>query len=228
MVENTKKVPEYYRRTYARWYRWFAYIYDPFERIWCFIFNGGFGGARRFRELIVEWLDPQPGEKIVDICSGTGTLSILIGERLAGAGEIVGIELSPAQLKMARRKSLPEGLSFIEGDARNIPFSESYFDRGVISGALHELPREVRQSVLREAFRVIRPKGRIVVVEQNKPNEKWKALLFDWMERLNPEYQTYKELLQCGLVNEIRNAGFNITRTETTFWDFFQIVEAER
>jgi hypothetical protein len=48
------------------------------------------------------------------------------------------------------------------------------------------------------------------------------------MERLNPEYPTYKDLLQCGLVNEIRNAGFRITRTDTTFWDFFQLVQAER
>ncbi len=221
-------MPDYYRRTYARWYDWFAYIFDPFARAFCFIFYGGFGGERRFRELIIEWIDPQPGEKILDICSGTGTLSIMLAERLAGTGEVVGIELSPAQLRMARKKQIPDGLSLMEGDARYVPFPDCHFDRGVVCGALHELPRDVRRSVLSEAYRVIRPEGKIVIAEHNKPHPKWKALLLDCMEWFNPEYPTYRDLLECGLTNETEHAGFKIVKRSTILWDFFQVVLAER
>ena len=115
-----------------------------------------------------------------------------------------------------------------EGDARDVPFSDCYFDRCIICLALHEMPREIRRSVLLEAHRVIKPKGRIVIVEQNKPHRKWKALLLDCMEWFNPEYPTYKDLQECGLVNEIGHAGFKTIRTDTISWDLFQIVLAER
>ena len=227
-MKDSKEMPDYYRMTYEKWYNWFSYIYDPFAKVLCFFLNGGFGGERRWRELIVDWINPQPGEKILDICSGTGTLTIIVGKKLAGTGEVVGIELSPAQLRFALRKEKPDGLTFIEGDAQNIPFSDSYFDKSVICGALHELPREVRRNVLSEAYRITKPKGKIVIVEQNKPDRKWKAMIFDFVERFNPEYPTYKDLLKCGLTNEIERAGFRIIRTDTTCWEYFQIVLGER
>ncbi len=227
-VKNRIEMPDYYRSAYEKWYSWFAHIYDPFMKVLFFFLNGGFGGERRWRELIIEWINPQPGEKILDICCGTGTLTIMLAKRLAGTGEVVGIELSPAQLRIARKKREPDGLSLIEGDAQDIPFSDSYFDKSVICGALHEMPQEVRQNVLSEAYRVIRLGGKIVLVEHNKPDRRWKALLFDFMERFNPEYTTYKDLLKCGLANEIKRAGFRIIRTGVTSWDFFQIALAER
>jgi len=48
------------------------------------------------------------------------------------------------------------------------------------------------------------------------------------MERFNPEYPTYKNMLKCGLTSEIEQAGFKIVRTNTTSWEFLQIVLAER
>lgn len=219
---------DYYRRVYEKWYGRFSLIYDFFVKTFCFFINGGFGGERRWRELIVEWIYPQPGEKILDICCGTGTLTVMIAKRLRGIGEVVGIELSPAQLRIARKKEKLEGLYFLEGDAQNIPFSDCYFDKGVICGALHEMPQEVRKNVLSEAHRAVKPGGRIVNVEQNKPDRKWKALLFDFLERFNPEYTTYKNMLKCGQTNEIKQAGFRIIRTNTTCWEFMQIVLAEK
>ena len=219
---------DYYRKVYEKWYSWFSYMYDPFIKTFCFIFNRGFGGEKRWRELIIEWIDPQPGEKILDICSGTGTLTIMLAKRLRRTGEVVGIEISPAQLTIVRKKEKPEGLYFLEGDAQDIPFSDCYFDKEVICGALHEMPQEARQNVLSEAYRAIKPGGRMVSIEHNKPALKWKALLFDFMERFNPEYPTYKNMLKCGLTNEIKRAGFRIVKTDTASWEFFQIVLAEK
>lgn len=63
-MRNKREMLDYYRKVYEKWYSWFSYMYDPFIKTFCFIFNRGFGGERRWRELIVEWIDPQPGEKI--------------------------------------------------------------------------------------------------------------------------------------------------------------------
>jgi demethylmenaquinone methyltransferase/2-methoxy-6-polyprenyl-1,4-benzoquinol methylase len=226
--KSSPKLPDYYQKTYVPWYRWFSYIYDPFVRVLCFILNGGFGGEKRWRQLIVEWIDLRPGEKIIDICCGTGSLSIMLGQRLAGVGEVVGIDLSSRLLDLALKKPKPEGVTFMEGDAQDIPISDGYFDKAVICGALHEMPREVRRRILAEAHRVIRPNGRIVVIEHNNPKRKWKRSLFTFLERFNPEYPTYRDLLRCGLTNEIKRAGFRIVRTDVTSWEFFQIVLADR
>ncbi|NIM97544.1 MAG: class I SAM-dependent methyltransferase [candidate division Zixibacteria bacterium] len=227
-MKNRSEMPDYYRAVWESWYSWFAHICDPFVKVFCFLFNGGFGGERRWRELIIKWIDPQPGEKVVDICSGTGTLATMLAERLAGEGEVMGIELSPDQLKIARKKEKPNGPLFIQGDAQHISFSDCYFDKSVICGALHEMPQQVRQNVLAEAHRITRPGGRIVIIEHNKPDRKWKANLFDFMERFNPEYPTYRDMLRCGLTTEIELAGFRIVRTDTTCWEYLQIVLAER
>lgn len=221
-------VSDYYAQTYAKWYAWFSYVNDPFARLMLFVLNGGPGGERRLRGQVIDWIDPKPGEKILDICSGTGTLAIMLGKRLAGSGRIVGIEISGAQLRIARRKRCPEAVSFVEADARNIPFPNDHFDKAVIFGALHEMPRRARRKVLSEALRVLKPGGGIVVTEHNRPEAEWKARLFAFLERFNPEYPTYKDLLRCGLTSEISRTGFKILRVRTDAWDFFQTVLAKK
>jgi ubiquinone/menaquinone biosynthesis C-methylase UbiE len=220
-------MPEYFDKTYKNWYKWFSYIYDYFMKALSFLYYG-FDGEHKFRESIVDWLDPQKSETILDICSGTGTLTIMIAERFPRKGKAIGIELFPTQLKFAQRKPKPDNLIFIPADARYIPFSDSSFDKSAICGALHEMPENVRHNILSEAYRIVKPGGTIVVVEQNKPAKKWKAWLFDFLERFNPEYATYKNLLERGLKNEIEHAGFRVLKTATLGWEFIQIVLAEK
>jgi ubiquinone/menaquinone biosynthesis C-methylase UbiE len=222
------RLPQYYRETYEGLYRWFSYLFDTFVRIFFFFLNGGPGGERRWRGHLIDWLDPRPGDRIIDLCSGTGTLAIMIGRRLGDSGEVVGIEISPAQVRMAARKQRPDVVSFVQGDARRTGYPDGYFDGAVISGALHELPRSVRRQVLSEAYRIIRSGGSIAVTEHNRPASKWKAWLFDLLEHLNPEYPTYRDLLESGLEHEIRTAGFRIVKTDTTAWEYFQTILAEK
>jgi ubiquinone/menaquinone biosynthesis C-methylase UbiE len=221
-------MPEYYRTTYEKWYGWFSHVYDPFVRSMLFLINGGFGGERRLRQQAIDWLEPRPGDRVLDICSGTGTMTIMIGKQLAGQGEVLGVEISPAQLRVARKKRKPAGVTFIQADAQNIPLPDTSFDKANIFGALHEMPREVRRKVLSQAFRVLKPAGNLVVTEHNNPDSKWKASLFDFSERFNPEYPTYKDMLECGLTNEIEHAGFRVVKTRTDAHEFFQTVLAQK
>jgi len=220
--------PNYYQTTYAAWYPLFSRFYDLFIRFLFFLINGGFGGARRWRQMIVDWVDPRPGERIIDLCCGTGTLTALLAERLAEKGQVVGLELSPDQLRMARKKTNPGGLIFLEGDAQQIPFPDGHFDKGVICAALHEMPAGVRHRVLAEARRALRPAGRIAFVEQHPHRNRIMRWTWDLLERLNPEYPTYRDLMQRGLIHEIEQGGFQVVRSEIIAGGFFQIVVGEK
>jgi len=104
--------PAHYAAVYARIYDHLGRFYDPFVRSALFFMNGGPGGERRWRRDVADFLDPAPGDRIVDLCSGTGTLAIMIADRLEDSGEIIGVEISEAQLRVANRKNLPGTLSF--------------------------------------------------------------------------------------------------------------------
>jgi ubiquinone/menaquinone biosynthesis C-methylase UbiE len=222
------RIPQYYRNSYQRLYAWFSRFYDLFVRTAFFFVNGGPGGERRWRTHVIDLLDPNPGDKIADLCSGTGTLTIMIGERMQDSGEVIGIEISPDQMKTAAKKPRPGIVTFIRGDASRTGYPDGYFDGAAISGALHELPGPVRSGVLSEAFRIIRPLGRLVVTDHNRPRAEWKARLMDFLERFNPEHHTYRELLASGLEHEILQAGFRVIKTEVMAWDLCRTVVAER
>jgi ubiquinone/menaquinone biosynthesis C-methylase UbiE len=221
-------LPDHYAAVYARIYDRLAWLYDPFIRSALFLMNGGRGGERRWREDTVDLLDPGPGERIVDLCSGTGTLTIALAERLKGSGEVIGIEISEAQLRVAGRKQLPPGLTFVHGDAMHAPYPDGHFDKAVICAALHEMPREIRDRMLAETHRLLRPGGRLVAAEHNEPGRWYKALFLNAFEYITPEYPTYRDLLESGLRNEVEAAGFTTLDTGITASGYFQMILAEK
>ena len=227
-MDESKRLPDYYREKYVSWYSWFSRIYDPFVKIGLFLLNGGSGGERRLREFVIDRVDPSPGDRVIDICSGTGTLSLMLAERLSGSGEVAGVEISDYQINIARRKPAPANLTFTLADAQHIPYDDEYFDGAVIFGALHEIPREVRRNILAQAYRVLKPGGRIVHLEHNRPERTWRARLYRFLEWPTPEYPTYIDLLDRGLGNEIAEAGFQVRKTEAVAAEFFQVVMAEK
>ena len=126
---------------------------------------------RGWRERTLAIADPQPGEQWLDVCCGTGKLSIEIGRKLDSTGSVTGLDFTLAMLEVAKRAemeaSLPSPVCWIEGDATCLPFADGMFDGVTIGFGLRNLPDY--DAGIREMFRVLKPGGRWICLELSHP-----------------------------------------------------------
>jgi demethylmenaquinone methyltransferase/2-methoxy-6-polyprenyl-1,4-benzoquinol methylase len=120
------------------------------------------GQTRRWRRLVVEAVDPRPGDRVLDLAAGTGTSSAAIAR--TGA-YVVPADFSLGMLRVGKRRQ-PD-LPFVAGDGLHLPFADGVFDAATISFGLRNLAD--RCAGLRELARVVRPGGRLVVCEFSHP-----------------------------------------------------------
>ena len=118
------------------------------------ILENNFKGQRK---VIEEKFRGTAGEKILDIGCGTGEFSVLFNP-----ASYTGVDIEPAYIAYAKNNY--KGI-FMEGDATSMNFSNNSFDRVVIIGVLHHLSDEVSLRVLKEARRVLKPNGNMLVME---------------------------------------------------------------
>lgn len=149
---------------------------------------------------------------VLDICCGTGRQVRLLAE---SGVQGVGIDRSPAMLDVARRKSRGNGF-WVLGDARSLPFRDGSFDGALLSLALHENAPEARGRMLREASRILRPRGKLLVVDYLAPPHGRRgpatlaARCIEWMagER---HYRNFRDfLLRGGSVPLLSSQAFQI------------------
>jgi demethylmenaquinone methyltransferase/2-methoxy-6-polyprenyl-1,4-benzoquinol methylase len=117
-----------------------------------------FGQAKRWRKKVLEKVDPQSGEKILDIAAGTGTSSMAL--KLPGV-EVVAADFSKGMLAEGKKR-YPE-LKFVFADAMKLPFKNNEFDVVTMSFGLRNV--QDRDKALGEFLRVLKPGGRLVICE---------------------------------------------------------------
>ncbi len=124
-----------------------------------------------------ECLTSQPG-KVLDLCCGTGDLAINLARLAENNIELTGIDYSQPMLEIAAKKAeslaRKRNISFIHGDAANLPFPDGYFDCIGISFAFRNLTyrNPLVQRHIAEVLRVLRAGGRFVIVETSQPQSK--------------------------------------------------------
>jgi ubiquinone/menaquinone biosynthesis C-methylase UbiE len=196
---------------------------------YCFL---PFGGEKNCREALIAPIDFSPKERILDMCCGTGGATFAIARRAGEGSKIIGMDLSAEQIRAAEKKRRFSNVSFVEGDAAGTGFEEGHFDKVFITHALHEMTRETRLEVLSEAKRVLRAKGRVIVLELDKPDNVFLRLFagfwfFYWLP-FNFETPTRRDMLRHGPANEVKEAGFKNVRKISKFGGVCQVVEGER
>ena len=133
------------------------------------------GQDRRWRRLVTDAVDPQPGERILDLAAGTGTSSQPFADRGA---RVVPCDFSLGMLRVGKRAR--PGLDFTAGDGTRLPFADGTFDAVTISFGLRNVVDP--DTGLRELLRVTRPGGRLVVCEFSHPT--WGPLRTVYVEYL--------------------------------------------
>jgi ubiquinone/menaquinone biosynthesis C-methylase UbiE len=214
-------------------YKWFydnlhSRYYDRLMK-WCFL---PFGGERRLREALIEEIAFAPGERILDMCCGTGGATVHLAARTGPEGEVVGMDLSAGQVAAARRRRRMPNARFVEGDVARTGFPDGSFDKVFITHALHEMRRELRVRVLAEAGRVLKEGGEAVALELGVPQGVLRRLFiafwfFQWLP-FNFEIPTLRDMLAHGLDREMEQAGLRDVRRRDKFHGVFQVVSGRK
>jgi demethylmenaquinone methyltransferase / 2-methoxy-6-polyprenyl-1,4-benzoquinol methylase len=122
-----------------------------------------FGQDPRWRRALVAAIDPRPGERVLDVATGTGLVASELAERRAS---VVGLDQSEEMLAVARER-LGDRVTFVEGQAERLPFADAAFDALTFTYLLRYV--DDRAATMRELARVVRPGGRIGMVEFGVP-----------------------------------------------------------
>ena len=146
-----------------------------------------FGVDRRWRRRAIDALRLAPGARVLDVAVGTADLALLAARRIEGAA-VVGVDPSPEMLAEGRTKiaASPDGarVRLCLGDAQALPFADESFDAAMIAFGIRNVPDRGRG--LEEMRRVVRPGGRVAVLELNEPRGLVAAPARFWVRRAVP------------------------------------------
>ena len=125
------------------------------------------GGIHRlWKDAMMDWLAPRAGQRLLDVAGGTGDISFRFLKR-AGTGHATVLDLTEPMLVEGRKRAeagqMAEQLDWVVGDAMALPFEDNTFDVYTISFGIRNVTRP--QEALNEAFRVLKPGGRLMVLE---------------------------------------------------------------
>jgi demethylmenaquinone methyltransferase/2-methoxy-6-polyprenyl-1,4-benzoquinol methylase len=129
-----------------------------------------FGQDARWRQALVDEIDPRPGMRILDVATGTGMVAFALAARGA---EVVGLDQSEAMLaaaraRLARTPALAPRIAFLPGEAEALPFADGEFDALSFTYLLRYV--DDRAATMRELVRVVAPGGRIGMLEFGVPD----------------------------------------------------------
>ncbi|MGH1453177.1 MAG: bifunctional demethylmenaquinone methyltransferase/2-methoxy-6-polyprenyl-1,4-benzoquinol methylase UbiE [Paracoccaceae bacterium] len=185
------------------------------------------GIHRIWKDAMMDWLAPRAGTRLLDVAGGTGDISFRYLKR-AGHAHATVLDLTEPMLiegrKRAEADSMADSLDWVVGDAMALPFADNTFDTYTISFGIRNVTRP--QEALNEAFRVLKPGGRLMVLEFNKiPNDMMQKIYdlysFNIIPRLGQviagdrdSYQYLVESIrqfpdQDSFLNMVRAAGFD-------------------
>jgi demethylmenaquinone methyltransferase/2-methoxy-6-polyprenyl-1,4-benzoquinol methylase len=124
-----------------------------------------------------------PGDRVLDIATGTGDLAVELATRVAPGGEVIGTDFSERMLELARAKD--PSIRFERGDALALSYREDEFDAATVGFGARNYSDFERG--LREMIRVVKPGGRVVILEMTTPQRPPLSTFFElWFDRVVP------------------------------------------
>jgi len=169
-------------------YKRFAWLYD----------FALYPAIRKVRKRTAKIIKQYNAESIIDICCGTGDQLKYLREQ--GFHQVTGVDISQAMLKQARKGQTQANC--LNQDASALSFKSNNFDAAIIGFALHEKPIAIAQNILKEARRVLKPNGILIILDYNQ--EQKAPFFIRWMvhfiERFagKNHYKNFREYQKAG------------------------------
>jgi ubiquinone/menaquinone biosynthesis C-methylase UbiE len=188
-----------------------AWFYDLTSRVLTRLYLGR--SEQELRHMIADLAQLQPGEVVLDVGCGTGTLAIITKQRVGATGRVFGTDPAVGQIAEASRKAKRAGqaIDFQVGVIERIAFPDQSFDAVLSTFMMHHLPDSLKRQGLAEIARVLKPGGRLLVVDAKRPEEGKRRLLFG--QQIGPWNSGIQD--QAALMKE---AGFSpVEAGETRF-----------
>ena len=165
---RTLPIPKYLEQVY-----WWAYVHPNavhvFEREWLvnLILFGNYG---RLRDAALDELGATVTGQTLQLACVYGNLTPRLARRLAPDASLDIVDILPVQLKnLAAKLPVDERIGLLQGDSSSLACADASYDQVLLFFLLHEQPEAVRRATLAEAMRVVRPGGRIVIVDYHLP-----------------------------------------------------------
>jgi demethylmenaquinone methyltransferase/2-methoxy-6-polyprenyl-1,4-benzoquinol methylase len=140
-----------------------------------------FGIHRLWKRFAVEQTGARPGQRILDLAGGTGDLAVRLARLVGPSGEVVIGDINASMLQVGRERLLDRGIAgnvrFVQANAECLPFPDSSFDCITIAFGLRNVTD--KQKALKSMFRILKPGGRLLVLEFSKPSLPGLAPLYD-------------------------------------------------
>jgi demethylmenaquinone methyltransferase/2-methoxy-6-polyprenyl-1,4-benzoquinol methylase len=129
------------------------------------------GVHRLWKRFAIDQTSVRPGQRVLDLAGGTGDLAIAMSKRMKGEGELVLADINEAMLGVGRDRLLDKGIAgqveFVQANAEELPFPDDHFDLVTMAFGLRNVTH--KQRALESIFRVLKPGGRLLVLEFSKP-----------------------------------------------------------
>ncbi len=200
-----------------------AAVYDLLEPI-CLL-----NKQAEYDLTILDSLNPQPTDRILDIGCGTGVLCQMISRRLQAelGGRATGIDAAGKMIEIARKKRGSDHCLFEAMAAENLAFADESFDGVVSSLFYHHVPLDLKKRSLLEAFRVLKPGGKLVIADMHTPTTFMGALV-SHVSRWFFMQPQIAENIRGVLPGLIMEAGFQPPRTVAHYFGYISVFETTK
>lgn len=139
------------------------------------------GIHRLWKRFTIDCSGVRPGQKVLDLAGGTGDLTALFSRRVGPTGQVILADINASMLNVGKDKlrdlGLVNNISYVQANAEALPFADNSFDIITIAFGLRNVTD--KDAALRSMLRVLKPGGRLLVLEFSKPTEAWLSKVYD-------------------------------------------------
>lgn len=140
------------------------------------------GGVHRlWKRFTIELSGVRKGHRVLDIAGGTGDLTAMFSKLVGSEGSVVLADINASMLQVGRDRLIDRGsadnIEFVQANAETLPFPDNHFDCITIAFGLRNVTD--KDKALRSMLRVLKPGGRLLVLEFSKPQVQWLSTVYD-------------------------------------------------